>query len=149
MINPKKKRFFHPPSGVIMPFSYHLKWFGTKVLFSWKGRHIRHFFGHISGTGSRRHNPFTFVQCPYSTFRMSLRLSKSVLPSPRKRCEFNGSRPKNPIPGYISGTGSHYHDPFTPYLVGPKVTFLVVSPEPEVATIFRLHLFNAPIVPFE
>ena len=33
--------------------------------------------------------------------------------------------------------------------VGLKITFPVISPEPEVAAIIRLHLFNAPIVPFE
>ena len=29
--------------------------------------------------------------------------------------------------------------------VGPKITFPVISPEPEVAAIIRLHFFNAPI----
>ena len=33
--------------------------------------------------------------------------------------------------------------------IGLKITFLVISPEPEVAAIIRLHLFNVPIVPFE
>ena len=50
-------------------------------------RHINHISGYISGTGSCRHNPFTLVQCLYNTFRMSLRLSKSVQPSQRKRYE--------------------------------------------------------------
>ena len=81
-----------------------------------------HISGHISGTGSRRHNPFTLVQCPCSTFRMSLRLSKSVQPSSRKRCEFNGSRPKNHISGYISGTEIRHYDPFTLYL-WPYISF--------------------------
>ena len=50
------KRFFNPPSGVIRPFSYHsLHRLDTRFLFSWKGRHIGHFVGHISGPGSRRH----------------------------------------------------------------------------------------------
>ena len=31
----------------------------------------------------------------------------------------------------------------------PKITFPVISPEPEIATIIRSHLFNAPIVSFE
>ena len=52
-----------------------------------KGWPKNHISAYISGTGSRRHNPFTLVQCPYSTFQMRLRLSKSVQPSPRKRCE--------------------------------------------------------------
>ena len=33
--------------------------------------------------------------------------------------------------------------------VGLKITFPVITPEPEVAAIIRLHLFNALIVPFE
>ena len=33
--------------------------------------------------------------------------------------------------------------------VGLKITFPVIPPEPEVTAIIRLHLFNAPIVPFE
>ena len=38
---PDKKRFFNPPSGVIMPFSYHsLRRLDTRFLFSWKGRHF-------------------------------------------------------------------------------------------------------------
>ena len=162
------KRIFIPLSGVILPFSYYSKKLDTKVLFSWKGRHTySHFFGHISGpgsrhhgtfkldlwpqcsfqtslrwfksvqpspknrcefmksrpknhiscyisgTGSRCHDPFTLELWSYFSFQTSPSLSKSVQPSPRKRCEFDGSRPKNPISGYISGTGSHYHDPFT------------------------------------
>ena len=33
--------------------------------------------------------------------------------------------------------------------VDPKIKFPIISPEPEVAAIIRLHLFNAPIVLFE
>ena len=33
--------------------------------------------------------------------------------------------------------------------VDPKITFPVISPEPEVAAIICLHLFNASVVPFE
>ena len=72
-----------------------------------------HISGYNSGTVSRRHNPFALVQCPYNTFRMSPRLFESVQPSPRKRYEFNGSRPKNHISGYISRTKSRCHIPFT------------------------------------
>ena len=153
-----------------MPFSYNSKKLDTKVLFSWKSRHISHFFGHISGTGSGRHgtskldlwpqcsfqtsprwfksvewsprnrcefmkgrpknhischisgtgscrrDSFTLDPWPYFSFQTTFSLPKSVQPFPRKRCEFNGSRPKNHISDYISGTRSHYHDPFTPDL---------------------------------
>ena len=33
--------------------------------------------------------------------------------------------------------------------VGLEIIFPVISPDPEVAAIIRLHLFNAPIVPSE
>ena len=72
-----------------------------------------HITGYISGTGSRRHDLFTLDMWPHFSFQKSLRFSKSVEPSPRKRCEFDGSRPKNHISCYISGTGNRRHDPLT------------------------------------
>ena len=138
-----------------MPFSYHSKRLGARVLFSWKVRHVSRFFGHISGTGSQRHGTFKLDLWPHFSFQTSPKLSKSVEPSPRKRCEFNGSQPKNHISGYISGTGSRRHNPFTlvQYLYSTfrmsTRLFNSVKPSPRKAAVIRLHLFNTPIVPFE
>ena len=128
-----------------MPFSYHSKKLDIKFLFSWKGRQISYFFCHISGTGS-------------VTFKR--RLSKSIEPSPRKRCEFSRYRLISHFFDYISGSGSRSRDLFTLDLwphygfqtssrlfksvelslrkivssrrSGQKITFPVISPEPEV-----------------
>ena len=78
-----------------------------------KGRPENRISGYISGTGSRRHDPFTLYLWPYFSFQTSPSLSDSVQPTLRKRCEFDGSRPKNHISGYIYGTGSRRHNPFT------------------------------------
>ena len=51
---------------------------------AWPKNHIS---GYISGTGSRRHNPFTLDLWPHFSFQTSPRLSKSDQLSPRKRCE--------------------------------------------------------------
>ena len=76
----------NPPRGVIMPFSYHsLHRLDTRFLFSWKSRHESHFFGHISGTGSRRHIYFKLDLWTHCSFQTSPRLSKSIEPSPRKK----------------------------------------------------------------
>ena len=72
----------------------------------WSKNHIS---GYISVTGSCHHDLFPLDLRPYFSFQTSPGLSKSIQPSLRKRCEFNGSRPKNHIPGYISETGSRRH----------------------------------------
>ena len=96
-----------------MPLSYHsLHRLDTRLLFSWKGRHLSHFFGHISETGSRRHIYFKLNLWTHCSFQMSPKLSKSIEPSPRKKCEFEKSRHKNHISGYSSETGSLRHNPF-------------------------------------
>ena len=83
-----------------MPFSYQSKRIDTKVLLSWKGRHISHFFINIS----------SMVTLWLSN---DPRMFKSIELSPRNRCEFVIGWPKNHISGYTSGTGSHRHDTFT------------------------------------
>ena len=93
-----RKRLFNPPSGVIMPFSYHSERLDTKFLFCWKGRQISYFFCHISGTGS-------------VTFKRTL--SKSNEPSPSKICEFSRDQLITHFFDYISGTGSRSRDLFT------------------------------------
>ena len=49
---------------MIIPFSYHSKRLDTKFLFSWKVRHISHFFDYTSGTGNSNHDPFTLDLWP-------------------------------------------------------------------------------------
>ena len=96
-----------------MPFSYHSKRLDSKCLFYGKGRHISHFFGHISGTGSRGHGTFILDLWPQCSFQTSPRWFKSVERSPSNRCEFMKSRPKNHISCYIYGPGSRRPDLFT------------------------------------
>ena len=105
--NSNKKRFF-PASGVIIPFSYHSKKLDTKFLFSCKGRR----FGHISGIGNRRHDSFKLDLWPHCSFQTDPSSSKSIEPSPGKRCEFSRDRPISQFFDYIFGTGSRRHDLF-------------------------------------
>ena len=81
-----------------------------EIIGSWPKNHISDY---ISGTGSRYHDPFKIYLWPHFSFQKSPRLSKSVERFPRKRCEFNGSRPINDLSGYNSGTGSRRHNLFT------------------------------------
>ena len=101
---------------------------------------------------------------------------KSIVLSPRKRCEFAMGWPKNHISGYTSGTGNHRQDPFTldlwphfSFETSPRlsksvhpslrnrsrlcvdgyVSFSVISPEPEVSATIRLNLINDSIRAFK
>ena len=100
---------------------------------------------------------------------VAFKRAQSVEPSPRNRGEFMKGWAKNHISGYISGTGSHRHDPFTldlwlhfSFQTSPRlsksvqpslrnrsrlcvdgyVTFSVISPEPEISAIIRLNSIN-------
>ena len=72
-----------------------------------------HISGYISGTGNRRPDLFKFDLWPHCSFQTSLRLSKSIEPYLRKRCELRKDRPISHFFDYISGTESRSHDPFT------------------------------------
>ena len=132
--------------------------------------HISHFFGHISGTGSRHHIYFKLNLWTHCSFQTSPKLSKSIEPSPRKKCGFEKGRPKNHISGYISETGSHRHIYFklinghtvafkrvqgcpnrlshlrernvSSRRAGIKITFPVISPDPQVSAIIRSNLID-------
>ena len=52
-------------------------------------RRLRHLVGHISGTGSVRHNPFKLDQRHLKSFQMSPSLSKSVQPSLRNKSKID------------------------------------------------------------
>ena len=83
-------------------------------MFFWKYLPIDQFFDHISGTGSRRHDSFTLNPWPYFSFQTSPGLSRSVQSLPRKSVSL--------------------------IEVDLKITFPVISPEPEVAVMIHLPL---------